>query len=60
MKDFQDFADSLDRETINTLMFQASSFSNLKEEQMFMISLELLRMYHTWLHGSEDVPQNEA
>lgn len=51
MKDFQDFIDSLSRETVNTVIFRAESSGEPKERQVFMISLYLLEMYHNWLHG---------
>ncbi len=53
MKDFQDFINRLDSETVDTVITSAAIASgSSKEREPFMISLKLLQMYHDWLHDS--------
>ena len=53
MKDFQDFINRLDSETVDTIVTSASNASgSLEEREPFMISLKLLQMYHDWLHDN--------
>lgn len=57
MKNFQEFADSLDQEFIDSIisetsyiMNQKASFPNTLLGNSFAISMRILERYHYWLH----------
>ena len=53
MKDFQDFIDSLDSESVDSVIASAVSIAETDERKMFFISLQLLNLYHSWIQQNE-------
>lgn len=58
MKDFQDFADSLDQEFIDTVLSETSfsmknalSFENSILGTSFSVAMRILERYHEWLQN---------
>lgn len=58
MKDFQDFADSLDQEFIDTVLSETSysmknalSFENSILGMSFSVAMRILEHYHEWLQN---------
>lgn len=58
MKNFQDFIDTLNSETVDTIIASVNASGAAEERKQFMIALKLLNLYHDWLHDSYSNQQN--
>lgn len=58
MKNFQDFIDTLDSETVDTIIASINASGATEERKQFMIALRLLNHYHDWLQNPCSNQQN--